>query len=178
MMRVDAGKYKGRRLIENKYDHIRPTTDKVRQALFVKLQFFVPEARVLDLFCGTGAMGIEALSRGASEVVFVDKDERSVQMTKANLKNLGITAKVNKCDACTFLEKAEGQFDLIVLDPPYKSGLYEKVLEKIYERDLLAEEGIIVCEHSTEDTFEYANFEVFDEKKYGNIMLTYLSNKE
>ena len=178
MMRVDAGKYKGRRLIENKYDHIRPTTDKVRQALFVKLQFFVPEARVLDLFCGTGAMGIEALSRGASEVVFVDKDERSVQMTKANLKNLGITAKVNKCDACTFLEKAEGQFDLIVLDPPYKSGLYEKVLEKIYERDLLAEEGIIVCEHATEDTFEYANFEVFDEKRYGNIMLTYLSNKE
>ena len=178
MMRVDAGKYKGRRLIENKYDHIRPTTDKVRQALFVKLQFFVPEARVLDLFCGTGAMGIEALSRGAREVVFVDKDERSVQMTKANLKNLGITAKVNKCDACTFLEKAEGQFDLIVLDPPYKSGLYEKVLEKIYERDLLAEEGIIVCEHATEDTFEYANFEVFDEKRYGNIMLTYLSNKE
>ena len=178
MMRVDAGKYKGRRLIENKYDHIRPTTDKVRQAFFVKLQFFVPEARVLDLFCGTGAMGIEALSRGAREVVFVDKDERSVQMTKANLKNLGITAKVNKCDACTFLEKAEGQFDLIVLDPPYKSGLYEKVLEKIYERDLLAEEGIIVCEHATEDTFEYANFEVFDEKRYGNIMLTYLSNKE
>ena len=78
-MRVDAGKYKGRRLIENKYDHIRPTTDKVRQALFVKLQFFVPEARVLDLFCGTGAMGIEALSRGANEVIFVDKDERSVQ---------------------------------------------------------------------------------------------------
>jgi 16S rRNA (guanine966-N2)-methyltransferase len=103
----------------------------VRQALFVKLQFFVPEARVLDLFCGTGAMGIEALSRGASEVVFVDKDERSVQMTKANLKNLGITAKVNKCDACTFLDKVEGQFDLIVLDPPYKSGLYEKVLEKM-----------------------------------------------
>ena len=178
MMRVDAGKYKGRRLIENKYDHIRPTTDKVRQALFVKLQFFVPECRVLDLFCGTGAMGIEALSRGAREVVFVDKDERSVQMTKANLKNLGITAKVNKCDACTFLDKVEGQFDLIVLDPPYKSGLYEKVLEKIYERDLLAEEGIIVCEHATEDTFEYANFEVFDEKRYGNIMLTYLSNKK
>ncbi|MDE6583516.1 MAG: RsmD family RNA methyltransferase, partial [Clostridia bacterium] len=77
-MRIDAGKYKGRRLLENKYDHIRPTTDKVRQALFVKLQFFVPDKKVLDLFCGTGALGIEALSRGAEKVVFVDKDARSV----------------------------------------------------------------------------------------------------
>ena len=70
-MRIDSGKFKGRRLIENKYDHIRPTTDKVRQALFVKLQFFLPGKSVLDLFCGTGAMGIEALSRGAEKGVFV-----------------------------------------------------------------------------------------------------------
>ncbi|MBE7075624.1 MAG: 16S rRNA (guanine(966)-N(2))-methyltransferase RsmD [Clostridiales bacterium] len=173
-MRVDAGIYKGRRLVENKYDHIRPTTDKVRQALFVKLQFFVPEKRVLDLFCGTGAMGIEALSRGASEVVFVDKDARSVEMTKANLKNLKINNKVFKCDALVFLEKCDKQFDLIILDPPYKSGLYEKVLDKIYEKELLAEDGIIVCEHATEDVFEDGKFKVFDEKRYGNIMLTYL----
>ena len=65
-MRVDAGSFKGRRLLENKFEHIRPTTDKVRQALFTKLQFFLPNSRVLDLFCGTGALGIEALSRGAS----------------------------------------------------------------------------------------------------------------
>ena len=159
-------------------DITRPTAERVKEGVFSAIQFELDGRRVLDLFCGTGAMGIEALSRGASEVIFVDKDERSVQMTKANLKNLGITAKVNKCDACTFLDKVEGQFDLIVLDPPYKSGLYEKVLEKIYQKNLLADEGIIVCEHATEDTFEYANFEVFDEKRYGNIMLTYLSNKE
>ena len=174
MMRVDSGIYKGRRLLENKYEHIRPTTDKVKQSLFVKLQFFVPEKRVLDLFCGTGAMGIEALSRGASLVEFVDKDARSVEMTKSNLKNLGIENKVYKCDAIVYLENCNLQFDLIILDPPYKSGLYEKVLQKIKERNLLAEDGIIVCEHAKEDTFDYQNFEVFDEKRYGTIMLTYL----
>jgi len=173
-MRVDAGKFKGRKLVENKYDHIRPTTDKVRQALFVKLQFFVPEKRVLDLFCGTGSMGIEALSRGAEKVVFVDKDFRSVQMTKTNLKNLGIDSKVFKCDAIAFLENCNEQFDLIILDPPYKSGIYEKVLSKIFEKNVLAEDGIIVCEHAKEDVFNYAPFSVFDEKRYGTIMLTYL----
>lgn len=174
MIRIDSGIYKGRRLVENKFDHIRPTTDKVRQALFTKLQFFLPEKKVLDLFCGTGAMGIEALSRGAKQVLFVDKDPRSISMTKENLRNLGISAKVYRCDACLFLQKCEEKFDLIVLDPPYKSGLYEKVLPIIFEKKLLAEEGIIVCEHAKEDSFNYGEFTVFDEKKYGNIILTYL----
>lgn len=174
MIRVDSGKFKGRRLVENKFDHIRPTTDKVRQALFTKLQFFLPDAKVLDLFCGTGAMGIEALSRGAEEVVFVDKDPRSVTMTKTNLKNLGISAKVFKCDASSFLQSCQERFDLIILDPPYKSGLYEKVLSIIFEKQLLSQDGIVVCEHAKEDAFDYGKFTVFDEKKYGNIVLTYL----
>lgn len=174
-MRVDAGKFKGRRLLENKFEHIRPTTDKVRQALFTKLQFFIPEKRVLDLFCGTGAMGIEALSRGAKEVVFVDKDLRSVQMTKQNLKNLGVQAQVSKCDASKFLEVCNEPFDLIVLDPPYKSGQYEKILPLIVKNNILAKDGIVVCEHASEDTFDFGLFEVFDEKKYGNITLTYLT---
>ena len=75
MMRITTGLFRGHRLIENKFEHVRPTTDKVRQAIFTKLQFFVPEKRVLDLFCGTGAMGVEALSRGAAKVVFVDKEK-------------------------------------------------------------------------------------------------------
>ena len=177
MLKIDSGKYKGRRLVENKYDHIRPTTDKVRQALFTKLQFFLPGTKVLDLFCGTGAMGIEAYSRGANFVDFVDKDLRSVQMTKTNLRNLGIEFKVVKCDALTFLEKCDKKYDLIILDPPYKSGLYEKVLDKIFEKKILEDEGIIVCEHAKEDVFDYRNFDVFDEKRYGNIILTYLQTK-
>lgn len=173
-MRIDSGKFKGRRLLENKYRHVRPTTDKVRQALFTKLQFFLPNKNVLDLFCGTGAMGIEALSRGAEKVVFVDKDARSVAMAKSNLKNMGIDEKVFKCDAQIYLEKCEEKFDLIILDPPYKSGLYEKVLPKIYDKKVLSEDGIIVCEHASEDEIDIGNFQLLDEKKYGNITLTYL----
>lgn len=177
-MRIDSGKFKGRRLIENNYKHIRPTTDKVRQACLTKLQFFLPDKKVLDLFCGTGAMGIEALSRGASEVVFVDKDRRSVNLTKDNLKLVGADAKVTCCDALVFLETCKDKFDLIIVDPPYKSGLYGAVLEKIYEKDLLAEDGIIVCEHAEEDEIDAGNFEIYDEKKYGDIVLTYLCKKE
>lgn len=173
-MRINSGNFKGRKLIENKYDHIRPTTDKVRQALFTKLQFFLPNKKVLDLFCGTGALGIEALSRGASSVLFVDKDFRSVQMTKENLKNLKINAKVVKCDAVKYLEVCSEKYDLILLDPPYKSGLYEKILTKISDKDILNDEGMIVCEHASNDTFNYSPFTVYDEKKYGNITLTYL----
>lgn len=172
MMRVDAGKFKGRRLIENKFEHIRPTTDKVRQALFTKLQFFIEGKKVLDLFCGTGALGIEALSRGASEVVFVDKDSRSQKMTRDNLKALNVEAKVIRCDALAYVDKTKEKFDLILLDPPYKSGLYEKVIKKL--ENILCDDGIIVCEHDKKDTFDYSPFEVYDEKRYGNTILTYL----
>ena len=171
-MRVDSGIFKGRRLLENKFEHIRPTTDKVRQALFTKLQFFLPNKRVLDLFCGTGALGIEALSRGASEVVFVDKDARSASMTRENLKNLGVKAKVIRCDAVKFVESCEEKFDLIILDPPYKSGLYEKIVPKLFP--LLEEDGIIVCEHDKKDVFNYSPLVIYDEKRYGNTVLTYL----
>ena len=171
-MRVDSGIFKGRRLLENKFEHIRPTTDKVRQALFTKLQFFLPNKRVLDLFCGTGALGIEALSRGASEVVFVDKDARSASMTRENLKNLGVKAKVIRCDAVKFVESCEEKFDLIILDPPYKSGLYEKIVPKLFP--FLEEDGIIVCEHDKKDVFNYSPFVIYDEKRYGNTVLTYL----
>lgn len=173
-MRINAGKFKGKKLLENKYDHIRPTTDKVKQALFVKLQFFIVDAKVLDLFCGTGALGIEAISRGAKEVTFVDKNYKSVLLTKANLNSIAVKQKVYKLDALSFLNNCDEQYDLIILDPPYKSGLYEKVLIKIWEKNLLAQNGIIVCEHAKEDKFDYNNFHVFDEKRYGTIMLTYL----
>lgn len=174
-MRVVAGEKKGKRLLDNNYKHIRPTADKVKQALFTKLQFFVEGARVLDLFCGTGALGIEALSRGASEVIFVDSNVKSAALTKANLKNLNLQAKVVTADASKVIKETWGKFDLILLDPPYKFGLYEPTLKQIYDENLLAEEGIIVCEHAKEDTFDYSPFNVIDEKRYGTIMLTYLS---
>ena len=93
-MRIIGGKFKGRTLKEMDYDNIRPTTDKVKQALFTKFQFDIEGTRVLDLFCGTGGLGIEALSRGAREVVFVDKNPNSIKLTKQNLMSIGAEAKV------------------------------------------------------------------------------------
>lgn len=177
-MRVIAGKFKGKPLKELKYDHIRPTADKVKQALFTKLQFDIVGARVLDLFCGTGGLGIEAVSRGADEVVFVDKNPKSVALTKENLRALKIDAKVFLTSYEVALEKVQGQFDFILVDPPYKSGVYEDVVKKIFERNLLKTDGLIVCEHEAKDSFDFSLFETLDEKRYGTVMLTYLGNKK
>ena len=178
-MRVTAGLFKGRPLVENKYEHIRPTADMVKQALFNKLAFQISDAVVLDLFCGTGALGIEAISRGAKEVVFVDKDFRSVALTKENLRKLGINAEVYKghCINALKLFKAQNKiFDIIILDPPYKSNLYEICVDEIYKLGLLKKDGLIICEMNKEDNFEFKNFQIVDEKRYGIKKLCYLQH--
>ena len=176
-MRIIAGNYKGKPLKELKHDHIRPTADKVKQALFTKFQFEIEGARVLDLFCGTGGLGIEAISRGAGEVVFVDKNPKSTMLTKENLNSIKVDAKVYTVSYEKALSKLDGKFDLILVDPPYKSGIYEDVINLIFEKNLLAEEGSIVVEHAKEDVFDFDCFEIYDQKRYGTIMLTFLKNK-
>lgn len=176
-MRVTTGKYRGRKLIDNKFEHIRPTADVVKQAIFNKLAFEVPDSLILDLFCGTGALGIEGISRGAKEVVFADKDPRSVTLTKSNLKGLGVSEnfKVITGDYKNVIKMLEGKrFDIIILDPPYKSGVYEDTIQKIFDSKLLADDGIIVCEHDKKDKFNFAPFNVVDEKVYGIKEITYL----
>ncbi len=174
-MKVTFGKYGGRKLIDNTFEHIRPTADMVKQAVFNKLADKIIDAKVLDLFCGTGALGIEALSRGAKEVVFVDKDKRSIAFTEANLKNLKIEAKTINNDFEIALKILKGQkFDVIILDPPYKGGFYEKALENIAKFDVLEEDGIIICEHDKDIKIDFNPFELFDERGYGIKMVSYL----
>lgn len=179
-MRIIAGKHRGRQLTSPEGDHVRPTADMVRQALFTKLQFFVPNTRVLDLFAGSGAMGIEALSRGASEVVFADVDIRSIRCIRQNLKQIKEeNATVINGDFEQVLKQIKGkQFDLIVLDPPYQANFYETALIKIKEYDMLSKNGIIVCEHAQEIEIQTKLFEIVDIKKYGNKKLTYLKASE
>lgn len=174
-MKVSAGIYKGRKLVENKYEHIRPTADLVKQALFNTIAIKLSGARVLDLFAGTGALGIEALSRGAQEVVFVDKNIRSAKLIKQNLDSLAVEAQVLCKDFSLAIKLLSGrQFDIILIDPPYKKGLYEKVLSLIEEGKLLADGGVIVCEHAKEDKIDPLTFEITNEKRYGTKMLTFL----
>jgi 16S rRNA (guanine(966)-N(2))-methyltransferase RsmD len=174
-MRVSSGKFGGRKLVDNTFEHIRPTADMVKQSIFNKLSSNVLGASVLDLFCGTGALGIEAVSRGAKEVVFADKDYRSINLTKQNLKNLGIEARVITGDYKDVLKSLTGEkFDLILLDPPYKSGVYEEALKLIKNYSLLSDNGIIVCEHDKDVSVDCSEFKILDERKYGIKYLTFL----
>ena len=108
-------------------------------------------------------------------MVFADKDVRSIGLTKQNLSKLNIEGRVYKASYEKMIEKLAGEnFDVILLDPPYASGVYEDCLKRIYENNLLADGGIIVCEHNKKDEFDYSPFEVVDEKRYGIKMVTYL----
>ncbi|MGX8692673.1 MAG: 16S rRNA (guanine(966)-N(2))-methyltransferase RsmD [Clostridia bacterium] len=144
-MRVITGSARGRKLKTPETYDIRPTTDNVKEAVFNIIQFDVEGRRVLDLFAGTGQLGIEALSRGAAEAVFVDRDREAVKIVKENLKTCGLQAQVRQEDALSALRREE-KFDLIFIDPPYDAGLYGEVLETIKSVDKLTDGGIMIVE--------------------------------
>lgn len=144
-MRVVTGIAKGRRLKAPEGLSTRPTTDNVKESVFNILQLDMKDKRILDLFAGSGQMGIECLSRGAAEAVFVDRDRKAVRIIKENLETCGFSAKVLCADALSFLEHCD-RFDLIFIDPPYDSGLYEKVLRTVNVVDILLDDGIIIVE--------------------------------
>ena len=144
-MRVVTGKARGRRLKTPEGEAVRPTTDSVKEALFNIIQGDIEGRRVLDLFAGSGQLGIEALSRGAAETVFVDSSRDSVKLVKENLRLCGFEANVIQSDALKYLESC-GRFDIIFVDPPYDSELYERVLEAVARLDLLRSGGVIMVE--------------------------------
>ena len=135
-MRVISGSARGRRLKELQGMDTRPTTDKVKESLFNIIQFDIA-GDVLDLFAGTGQLGIEALSRGAADCLFVDSARDSVRLVQENLRRCGLAARVLQCDALGILKSGE-KFDLIFLDPPYGSGLEAKAIETVKEFDILS----------------------------------------
>ena len=144
-MRVITGSARGRKLKSPENYDIRPTTDNVKEALFNIIQFDVEGRRALDLFAGTGQLGIEALSRGARSCVFVDESREAVRIVKDNLKICGMNACVVQTDALEYLRRGE-RFDLVFIDPPYDAGLYEPVLKTLNLVDNLSDGGIIICE--------------------------------
>ena len=174
-MRVITGTARGRRLKELQGMETRPTTDKVKESLFSIIQFDIEGRRVLDLFAGTGQLGIEALSRGAAEAVFVDRRPDAVRLVQENLALCGFTdrARVKSGDVLAYLKSGE-KFDLIFLDPPYQSDLLDRALETIARFDILREHGIIVCESAAERTIPQleAPYERGREYRYGKIKLT------
>ena len=151
-MRVITGSARGRKLKDLEGLATRPTTDRVKEGIFNIIQFDVEGRRILDLFAGTGQMGIEALSRGAASAVFVDQRREAAAVIRENLKLTGLAgrARVVCGDALSFLQSAKERFDIIFLDPPYASSLLEDSLKNISGFDILSNHGIIICEYSLE----------------------------
>ena len=175
-MRVITGSARGRRLGELKGQETRPTTDKVKEGIFNAIQFNVEGARVLDLFAGTGQLGIEALSRGAAHCTFVDRRSDAVKLVRENLELCGLSdrAQVLAGDAMAYLAARSGRFDLIFLDPPYAADLLERAIETIARFDILNEHGIIVAESPADKLLPEpeAPYRRGREYRYGQIKVT------
>lgn len=175
-MRVITGSARGRRLGELKGMETRPTTDKVKESIFNCIQFDVEDARVLDLFAGTGQLGIEALSRGAKNALFVDKRADAVKLVRENLALCRLTenAQVICGDSLAVLGTQSGRFDIIFLDPPYESGLLEQAMERIAQFDILSPHGIMVAESPQDQILPElpAPYGLYREYRYGKIKVS------
>lgn len=173
-MRVITGAARGRKLFTPDGMDIRPTADKVKEAIFSIIQFDIEGRRALDLFAGTGQLGIEALSRGAESCVFVDESRAAIKLIEKNIQITGLQgAKVAQAEAMSFLSSSE-KYDLIFLDPPYSKSLLENALERISAFDKLSSGGIIICEYPVgkelpEMQEPYGKLKTY---KYGKITIT------
>ena len=175
-MRVITGSARGRRLKELEGMETRPTTDRVKEGLFNVLQFDIEGRRVLDLFAGTGQLGIECLSRGAASAVFVDKRPDAVKLIRENLKLCDLTdrARVVAGDSMEFLKSVREKFDLVLLDPPYQAELLEAAIAHIARHDLLAPHGMMAAEHPADKTLPAlsAPYRMGRTYRYGKIAVT------
>ena len=175
-MRVISGKARGVNLKTPEGLTTRPTADRVKEALFSIINFDVPNTSVLDLFGGTGQLGIEALSRGAKSAVFVDAGEAACKLIKENLRRTKLEAqgRVVRSDYLRYLATCREKFDIVLLDPPYAEEFLENALKKISEIDILQSNGIIVCERplGKELPAEIPGFTRSKDYKYGTTVLT------
>ena len=175
-MRVITGKARGVQLKTPEGLQTRPTTDRVKEALFSIIQFDVPGTRVLDLFGGTGQLGIEAISRGAKSAVFVDAGEKACALIKENLRRCRMEGegRVVRSDYLEFLSRCREKFDLVFLDPPYAEVFLENSLKIITEIDILESGGIIIAERPLEKelTCDFSGYTRSRDYKYGKTLLT------
>lgn len=175
-MRVITGKARGVNLKTPEGLTTRPTADRVKEALFSVINFDIPNARVLDLFGGTGQLGIEALSRGAKSAVFVDAGEPACALIRENLRRTKLEnqAVVIRADYLAYLSRCKEKFDIIFLDPPYAEVFLENSIKSITEIDILQSGGIIVCERplGKELPWEYPGFSRSKDYKYGKTLIT------
>lgn len=181
-MRIIAGELRGRRLHRLEGKQTRPTSDRLRETIFNILSFRIRQAVVLDLFSGTGAMAIEALSRGADSAVLVDDSSRAISLITQNIRSFSLEkkARVLRGDIAhnlNFLRQVHPRFDLVFMDPPYNLNLIAPTLNHLLQSESMAPEACIVIEHSVLEAlcFDQRRLELYDQRTYGKTMLSFLS---
>ena len=178
-MRIITGSKRGKKLVTLEGEQVRPTTDRVKESLFNILQFQLEGRRFLDLFAGSGQIGLEALSRGAAQAVFVDASKESIRVVEKNLASTGLgdRAKVVTADFAAYLRTCRDRFDVAFLDPPYRTGVLQRVLPLVAQE--MSPAGTIVCEHPSDEVLPESagDFIKHREYKYGKVMLTVYERK-
>ena len=168
-MRVISGIYKGKQLNGFDIDGTRPTMDRVKESMFAMIQDYIKSSVCLDLFAGSGSLGLEAISNGASKTYFVDNGVEVLKVLKSNLKGIKEDYEILEMDynkALKYFKEKNIKFDLIILDPPYHRLFINKILNFIVENNLLNDGGIVVCEYE-EEKVDNNTLKVLKEKKYG-----------
>ena len=178
-MRVISGTARGLKLSSLEGDATRPTLDNVKEAIFSMLFDKVYDANVLDLFAGSGALGIEALSRGAAECVFVDKNAKAIKVIEENLlksrtKDKSTVLCADSLDALSRLSSEGKKFDIIFLDPPYAGDLLDEALLKIASLSLLSDEGVVVAESERGTLLDIQHYKLLKDKDYGRVCIKFL----
>ncbi len=183
-MRIIAGQNRGRKLKSVPGMKTRPTADRVKEAVFSSIDGLLYGSRFLDVFSGTGNIGLEAVSRGAAEAVMLEKDSDALRVIQDNIAACGQAQRCHllRGDSIASLDalgRQGKQFDIVYVDPPYQSGLYEIVLRQIAEKHLLAQDGLILleCAKNTSNFVENDIFFIWKEKYYGDTRIVYLKYK-
>ena len=179
-MRIIGGNFRGRNILFPDKKKVRPTKDRIREAIFNVISKKVPGAKVLDIFAGSGAYGLEALSRGAESAVFVDNAEDCCDVISKNIRTLGLNedSSIKRCDVFDIIEGINSKkykFDLIFADPPYDMGLAKKVLIMVNQYDILSSSGLLIIEHSKHESLPEleGKLSFFKQKTYKNINISY-----
>lgn len=180
-MRIISGEHKGRRLVGGKKKRVRPTSDRVKESIFNILRGEVIGKRILDLFAGAGGLGIEALSRGAESVTFVDASSQSMVSLKKNLRNLNLMDKstILHLDGLKAIRKIKQDFQMIFADPPYLKGYVQRIIDSIAQSEVLEKDGILILEHHKKETFSLPQdkLSALRQKRFGDTVISILLKK-
>ena len=175
-MHITGGKFNSRKLNSPKGDNVRPTLSKTRSAIFDVLYGYIDfdGKKFLDLFAGSGIMGLEAVSRGFESAYAIEKDKKTYFTIKANYELLGLKPNVILGDSIKKIQVLSEKFDVVYIDPPYKENFYNPALEAILKNNILSENAIIVVEHPQNEEIDFSNFEILKQKKYSDKVISFL----